>query len=237
MHLIFDVGSNQGKWTETMMARHPSCKIVCVEPQAQLVNELNHKFSTLVSSGKVKIYNNAISNEKGTINLYPSSDHSIATTSEDFRRNSCFAASEKLVGDGKMFKEHYSYYDPIEVDAITLDELINENGIPDLLKLDIEGHEYEALLGLSQKVPLLTFEWHEPLRDKVVKSVEYLSTLGFTEFSTEMWYTSAAYHDNEITDYKTLDEFVSWFDGYLDQEVPHMNEREWTQRSGMVWAR
>jgi hypothetical protein len=52
-----------------------------------------------------------------------------------------------------------------------------------------------------------------------------------------MWYNSLQYHDNEITDYKTLEEFVSWFNDYLDQEVPDINDREWTQRSGMVWAR
>jgi len=236
MYLIFDIGTNEGEWTEKMMGRDPSIKFVCVEPQEQLVNTLNFKFSTLVTLGKIKIYNKAVSNEEGTINLYPASDHSIATTSEDFRNNSCFAASEKMI-NGKMFKDHYSYSDPIQVETITLDRLIEENGVPDLLKLDVEGHEYEALLGLTQKVPLVTFEWHEPLRDKVLKAVEHLSTLGFTEFSTEMWYTSAEYHDDEITEYKTSDEFVSWFNDYLDQEVPDINDREWTQRSGMVWAR
>jgi FkbM family methyltransferase len=236
MYLIFDIGTNEGEWTQTMLSKDPSCKFVCVEPQEQLVSTLNFKFSTLVTLGKVKIYNKAVSDEEGTINLYPASDHSIATTSEDFRNNSCFAASEKMI-NGKMFKDHYSYSDPIQVETITLDRLIEENGIPDLLKLDVEGHEYEALLGLTQKVPLVTFEWHEPLRDKVIKSVEHLSTLGFTQFSTEMWYNSLQYHDNEITDYKTLEEFVSWFNDYLDQEVPDINDREWTQRSGMVWAR
>lgn len=236
MYLIFDIGTNEGEWTEKMMGRDPSIKFVCVEPQEQLTNTLNFKFSTLVSLGKIKIYNKAVSNEEGMINLYPANHHSIATTSEDFRNNSCFAASEKMI-NGKMFKDHYSYSDPIQVETITLDRLIEENGVPDLLKLDVEGHEYEALLGLTQKVPLVTFEWHEPLRDKVLKAVEHLSTLGFTEFSTEMWYTSAEYHDDEITEYKTSDEFVSWFNDYLDQEVPDINDREWTQRSGMVWAR
>lgn len=236
MHLIFDVGSNQGKWTETMMSIYPFCKVVCVEPQEQLINDLNNKFSTLISSGKVKTYNKAVSDQEGIINLYPASDHSIATTSEEFRYSSCFAASEKMI-NGKMFKEHYSYSDPIQVETITLDKLIEENGVPDLLKLDIEGHEYEAVLGLTQKVPLITFEWHDSLKHKTIKVIEHLGALGFTQFSTEIWHFSREYHDNEIRDYKTLDEFISWFTDTLNEETPDINEREWNERGGMVWAK
>ena len=56
MYLIFDIGTNEGEWTEKMMGRDPSIKFVCVEPQEQLTNTLNFKFSTLVSLGKIKIY-------------------------------------------------------------------------------------------------------------------------------------------------------------------------------------
>ena len=238
MELIFDVGSNRGEWTETILSRNRDCKIVCVEPQENHASHLEQKFSTLISSGRVVVYNKAISKEEGNINFYMcNEDDGCSTTDEDFRENSCFAASEKIMQDGVMFKDHYTYNDPITIKTTTLDNLIHENGIPDLLKLDIEGHEYEALLGLTQKVPLLTFEWHETMRDKVIRSIERLSTLGFTQFSTEIWYFSREYHDQEITDYKSLDEFISWFNDNLDQEVPDINEREWTNRGGMVWAR
>ena len=237
MNLIFDIGCNKGEWVQTMLRRYPSCKFVCVEPQEQLVNTLNSKFKGAVNEGQIRIYNKAVSNEEGTINLYPASDNTISTTSEEFRHNSCFAASEKIMQNGKMFKNLYSYGEPIQVETITLNKLIDENGVPDLLKLDVEGHEYEAFLGLTHKVPLITFEWHDRLSHKAVKAVEYLSTIGFTKFDTEIWHLSREYHDEEITNYKTLDEFVYWFTGILDEDVPDINEREWNERGGMIWAK
>lgn len=234
--LIFDIGTNLGEYTQHLLGNFPNCVVVCVEPQKDLANHLKNIFGHEINEGRIIVHEKAASNEIGMVNLYPASDHSIATTSEDFRTRSCFAASEKLI-NGKMFKDCYEFFDPVEVETTTIDSLIDQHGVPDFLKLDVEGYEYEALLGLTQKVPVVTFEWHEPLKDKVLKSIEHLSSIGFTKFSTEMWYKSEEYHDNEITDYKTKDEFEKWFTEYLEKEVPHMNEREWTQRSGMVWAR
>tara|TARA_R100001143_G_C3349583_1_gene128747 strand:- start:338 stop:1039 length:702 start_codon:yes stop_codon:yes gene_type:complete len=233
MNLIFDIGANVGEYLQEMMRRNPGCKFVAVEPQVTLFNKLISDFDSSV----VTAYNKAVSSSEGTATLFHcKEDTSISSIDSDFLSKSCFAASEKII-NGKAFKDHYNFGDPIEVETITIDSLIETHGVPDLLKVDIEGHEYEAFLGLTQKIPLVTFEWHEPLRDKIVKSVEYLSSIGFTLFSTEIWYVSKEYHDEEITDYKPIDDFVSLFNEYLDRDVPDINDREWTQRSGMVWAK
>ncbi len=224
-----------GEYLSDMMGKYPDCNFVAVEPQEQLCNMLNLKFSTSVSSGRVKIYNKAVGDKVGTVNLHVASDNSVSTTCDEFRNKSCFAASEHIMPDGKMFKDHYSYSEPIQVETTTIDSLIKEHGLPDFIKIDVEGYEYECLLGLSQKVPVVTFEWHEPLRHKVVDSIRHLETIGFTLFSTEMWILSRDYHDNEINDYKTADEFISWFNECLDQPLPP--DPTFIQRSGMVWAK
>ena len=236
MNLLFDIGTNEGLYTQDILKSFANCTIVCVEPQTELANRLKSNFKYQINEGQIFVYEKAASDKEGSTNLYPCSDHAVATISEEFRRNSCFAASEKLLQDGKMFKDHYKFYDPISVETITIDGLIETHGIPDLIKLDVEGHEYEALLGLTQKVPMITFEWHEPLKYKVIKALEHLGSIGFIKFSTEIWHYSREYHDNEITDYKTADEFIPWFTSCLE-EAPDMNEREWTQRSGMIWAK
>ena len=41
---------------------------------------------------------------------------------------------------------------------VTLDSLIDEYGLPQFIKLDIEGYESYALRGLSQPVPFIQFE-------------------------------------------------------------------------------
>lgn len=231
MNLIFDIGCNQGKYLADAIRKWPSAKFVAVEPQL-------HHFSDLVSNfgSRVFLYNKAVSSSFGTATLlHCNEDSGVSSIDNDFLEKSCFRVSEKLMQDGKAFKDHYTFDRPTEVETITVDYLIEEHGLPDFIKIDVEGHEYEVLLGLSQKVPLITFEWHEPLRDKVVKSIRHLETIGFTLFSTEIWHTSHDYHDNEITNYKTADEFISGFDNFLDCPIPE--DRVWVQRSGMVWAK
>jgi hypothetical protein len=45
-----------------------------------------------------------------------------------------------------------------KVPTITLDKLIEENGLPCFIKIDTEGFEENVLKGLSQPVPFISFE-------------------------------------------------------------------------------
>jgi FkbM family methyltransferase len=49
-----------------------------------------------------------------------------------------------------------------EVSVTTLDELIRLYSRPDYLKIDIEGFEWPAIQGLSQKIPIISFEANLP---------------------------------------------------------------------------
>jgi FkbM family methyltransferase len=46
-----------------------------------------------------------------------------------------------------------------QVEMTTLDALIDLYGVPDFIKVDVEGYEYEVLQGLHQFAPL-SFEFH-----------------------------------------------------------------------------
>lgn len=70
----------------------------------------------------------------------------------------------------------------IKCKTITIDKLINLYGKPDLIKIDVEGGEFECISSLTQKVDLLCFEWASETNDITIKSLDYLSNLGFTSF-------------------------------------------------------
>ena len=60
--------------------------------------------------------------------------------------------------------------------------LIDIYGIPDLLKVDVEGGEYFCLKSLSKKVPQLCFEWASEVNDITYKCLDHLFSLGYTGF-------------------------------------------------------
>ena len=64
----------------------------------------------------------------------------------------------------------------------TIDDLILQYGNPNLIKIDVEGGEYECIKSLTQKVDNLCFEWASETNDITYKCLDYLLTLGFTKF-------------------------------------------------------
>ena len=65
-----------------------------------------------------------------------------------------------------------------EVGVTTLDHLIELYGMPAFCKLDVEDYELPALLGLSQALPALSFEFYPTTMNKAVACVDRLEELG-----------------------------------------------------------
>lgn len=230
--IVFDIGSNRGEYANNILRKDSSSKVICVEPNPNI-------FPTLISNlpqGTIA-YNKAVSNEKGSIEFFECfEDNTVSTVSKTFLENSCFSTSTKVMSNGKMFKDHYSYKNPIMVETITLDELIAIHGNPDLIKVDVEGYELEVLKSLSAKSGKITFEWHETFMERVIETVRHLKNIGYEEFGTPMWHKSSDYNDGEIADkdYLKIDEFIQYFTESLKFNE---EERDWVERSGMIWAK
>ena len=85
-----------------------------------------------------------------------------------------------LAKDSSRF---YNYkYREIMCKTLTIDKLIEYYGLPDLIKIDVEGGEYECIVSLTQKVKLLCFEWASEVNYITFKCIDYLLHLGFTQF-------------------------------------------------------
>ncbi len=69
------------------------------------------------------------------------------------------------------------------VPVTTLDQLIARFGLPAFCKIDIEGYEVEALQGLSQPLPALSFEYIPTAKTAAQTCVERLMQLATYEFN------------------------------------------------------
>ncbi len=72
---------------------------------------------------------------------------------------------------------------PLEVPVTTLDALIERHGLPRFCKLDVEGFEAEVLRGLSQPIPLLSFEYVPAAIEVACEAVALLAALGPYRFN------------------------------------------------------
>jgi hypothetical protein len=71
---------------------------------------------------------------------------------------------------------------PELVFLIPLDKLIKKYGVPDLIKIDIEGGELECLSSLTQKTPMITFEWASETKNIAYNCLIHVQRLGFHNF-------------------------------------------------------
>lgn len=147
--VIFDVGANIGKWTESIRESIGSdCRIYQFEPTKKCYEVLEK--SPLKN---IKLIKAAVGDEAGTTKIY-TSDQASSISSLYVRRDSYFQS-------GATTEE--------EISIVTLDDIIRDEGIEivDFMKMDIEGHEYAALKGAGKsleegKIKALTFEFGSP---------------------------------------------------------------------------
>lgn len=204
--MYFDIGSNIGVWS---LSNINLCdKIISIEASpitfSRLVNNCKND--------KIIMLNYAVCNNNGNDIIFYQADNDVLSTI-----NKDWLANEK--------SRFYNYsYREISCKTITIDKLIEEYGLPDLIKIDVEGGEYECIISLSQKVKLLCFEWASEVNDITFKCIDYLLNLGYTQYYIQ---TGDNYifrpEDNDFYD-------ISIIKIKLSNTIP---KEDW----GMIWCK
>jgi FkbM family methyltransferase len=71
-----------------------------------------------------------------------------------------------------------TWIETVEVEVTTLDLLIKKHGLPYFCKIDVEGFETKVLKGLSQPIPILSFEFLSTRHKSRVTCLKYLNSQG-----------------------------------------------------------
>ena len=162
--MYFDIGSNIGDWS---LANINQCdKIISIEASPITFKKLeNH-----CKHDKITLLNYAVCNNNGNdIVFYQAQSDVLSTINKDW-----------LTMEGSRFCNHP--YTEIICKTISIDKLIEQYGLPDLIKIDVEGGEYECISSLTQKVKLLCFEWASETNTISYKCIDYLFNLGYTQY-------------------------------------------------------
>jgi len=150
--LCFDIGANVGQTIEALRACDAS--VVALEPNPNCLKALRHQFAR---DPKVTLVTKAVGDRPGKAALHFSGT----------------AATASLRGDWNRHDDQ-----TVEVETVTLDQLIAIHGAPKLLKVDVEGFELEVFLGLGRAVPVVYFEMHAREIAVVGRILARLGTLG-----------------------------------------------------------
>jgi FkbM family methyltransferase len=173
--VFWDVGANVGSVSLPLARRHPALTIDAFEPSPPVISRLRRNLAlnpALIA--RIRVHDVALCDRVGYADFYPS-------------------AETDNSGVGTLMASANTQATPVRVSASTGDALIAAGRArpPDVIKIDVEGFEYEVLCGLREHLTrrrdvVMIFE-HEPYRlrgrNAAGSPVELLTSLGFRLFA------------------------------------------------------
>jgi len=132
---FFDIGSYNGLFSVVFAKKYPDLTIYSFEPNPANFSRTNINIS-LNKLNNIYTYNMGISNKTGLLDFYIPSDMSMTTVSSF--NSSFFNNHSNTPSINKKIK------------VTPIDTFCNEANItPEMIKIDVEGHELEVLVGVQ----------------------------------------------------------------------------------------
>jgi FkbM family methyltransferase len=167
--LSFDIGAHVGNRTQAFLGL--GAQVVAVEPHPLCAAYLQRRFGhhrgfTLIPK--------AIGSQAGVAPMHINRiNPTISTLAAVSWRKAMSAAAAR----GERWDQQ------IQVEVTTLDNLIEQYGLPHFCKIDVEGYEDQALAGLSYPLPALSFEFLSFEKAKALRCTQRLQSLGAYRFN------------------------------------------------------
>jgi FkbM family methyltransferase len=154
--LVFDIGANLGQKAEIFLKL--GARVIALEPNQNCRPVL---LRDLGASGRFTLLSKAVGSTAGTGSLTFANTISTASLKQDWH--------------GLMYRD--GHLEQTTVSITTLDKLIDEYGMPQFCKIDVEGFEREVIRGLSQPIPVISLEYHSKDVEEIVACLELLDGL------------------------------------------------------------
>jgi FkbM family methyltransferase len=184
--LVFDVGANVGNRITPLL--EIGARVIAVEPQDYCIKVLEAKFGS-----RIKIVKKGLGEKEEKKEFYVADATTISSFSTEW--------IEAVKKD--RFKEfHWKATNKIQL--ITMDKLISTYGLPKFVKIDVEGYELEVLKGLTQIIPLISYEYTTP--EQTDKALACLNLLHSITPKIECNYSVGESMNFELSTWKTKEE-------------------------------
>lgn len=165
-----DVGAHKGEILDLFLQLAPKGRHVAFEPIPDLYTDLLKKYGSTV-----EVYPYALSNKTGSTSFNLVID------------DPAYSGLQK-----RKYKKENAMIEQIVVEVRTLDDVLaNRNAKIDLIKIDVEGGEFDVLKGaekiLSEEKPDIIFECGKGASEfygtKPQEIFQYLNALGYSVFT------------------------------------------------------
>ncbi len=168
--LIYDVGVHVGEDTAFYLAK--GFRVVGVEANPRLCEQIAERFPAEVASGRLTIVNAAVAEVPGPITFFVNPTSIWGTTRREWADR-----NEQLLRSGPN--------EEITVAGRNFRDIVAEHGVPYFLKIDIEGADMlclESFLGADDIPAYVSIESDKDSWEGLEHEFDVLSKLGYQSF-------------------------------------------------------